>query len=193
MPARFVEVDKLPFEQSYKCKNGSIVNLREQLEALKTSINVLGSSGNIGQTKSLGFAMAEPTWYTNYNPNNWDDYMRFVWFVGGWGQDRDMFIANAVRKLRPMLRTQTDTLMIRHFRYLQDFVDPVDQIDADGNFPWGDFPWGGAVSLLMGGFYFGGAVSCFDDDVDDNIVATLAVGIIGKNIIRGDGLLPLDA
>jgi hypothetical protein len=193
MPARFVDVEKLPFEQSYASKNGNIINMRELLDGLRAPINILGTTGNIGQVDSLGFAMAEPMCYTCYDLDKyWDDYMQYVWFVGGWGPDRNMFIANAVRKMRPMLREQTDTLTMRHDKHAHSFMNPVDQVDADARFPWGDFPWGGAVSLFMGGMFFEAAVSCFDDDVDDDIVATLAVGVIAKNIIRGDGLLPLD-
>lgn len=193
MPVQFVDVGTLPFEQSYTCKNGSVINMQELLEGLRTPINVLGTTGNIGQIDSLGFAMAEPMWYTNYDLTEcWNDYARYVWFVGGWGPDRNMFIANAVRKMRPMLREQTDTLMMRHDRNAHSFMNPVGQVDADAKFPWGDFPWGGAVSLFIGGMFFEGAVSCFDDDIDDHNVASLTLGTIGKQIVRGNGLLPLE-
>ena len=197
MPRQLLDISKLPFESKYDCQDGTTIDMKKFLENLRTPINVLGTTGNIGQVDSLGFVMAKPlNFMVNVLPDDyyWDDPVSYVWFAGGWGPDRDMYIANAVRKMRAMLREGLETLYMRLGCY-QDthFRDLVDQTDAIGNFAWGDFPWGGAVEVqLVSNLLLHGAVSCFDDDVDDDITARLILGILGKQILISDGLKPID-
>lgn len=193
MQQRLLEIADLPFEQSYTCKNGTIIDIREHLEGLRTPINVLGTTGNIGKVDSLGFAMAMPLNYmVNDAPDDyWDEPDSFVWFVGGWGFDTYMYIANAVRKMRAMFREGQATLSMCLGRCRDTyFEDVVDQVDEFGNFVWGDYPWGGAVEVKMGNLLLHGAVSCFNDDVDDDVIARLILGLLAKQILIGDGLKP---
>ncbi len=188
---KVLNIADLPFEAIYDCQDGTTIDMKELLENLRTPINVLGTTGNIGQVDSLGFAMTKPLNFMFRVPDDyyWDDPVSYVWFVGGWGPDRDMYIANAVRKMRAMLREGLDTLYMKYGCYRDShFKNVVDQTDEAGNFAWGDFPWGGAVEVQWGNLLLHGAVSCFDDDVDDDVVARLIIGLFGKQILIGDGL-----
>lgn len=96
--------------------------MRDFIEGFRTPINVLGTNGYIGQVDSLGFATAKPLNVVmdddDGQEDNWDEPKRYIDFVGGWGPDRDMFIANAVRKMRAMLREERETLFMRLSRFL---------------------------------------------------------------------------
>ena len=135
------------------------------------------------------------------DPDYWDDPSKFVWFVGGWGPDRDRYIANAIRKLRPMLREDAESTLDMRFDSRKvksfgtgqpyehviegDWEDVVDQLDKDGKFPWGDFPWGGAVTVIMGDMVLVGAMSCLHEIDDDTVMRTF-LRLLGKQIILHD-------
>ena len=128
----------------------------------------------------------------------WDHPEEFVWFVGGWGPSRDRYIANAIRKLRALLRPsyasyfqEFSTLDIR-FNVPEHFQDRVKSQDENGGFPWGDYPWGGGVVVTMGKeLTLIGAVSCLTE-IQDDTVTRLILGGIGEQIVQGNKLLPDD-
>lgn len=199
MTGRLLDVSTMPFERVYACKDGSEIDLTKLVDSHYNAIRALAYAGLIKANNSFGFAMLEPVWQVDgLDDEIWDNPEQFVWFVGGWGSDRDRYIANAVRKLRPMLRPATatggdfvmSTLDIR-FNLPEHFQDKVDQQNDDGTFPWGDFPWGGAVVELMGDLALIGAVSCLSE-IEDDFIAKLILGGIGKRIIEGDKLLSDD-
>lgn len=198
MPDQFLDVSTMPFKRTYVCADGTEINLPLIILSHTHVLTAMAEAGLIKRNDSMGFAMLEPltdpvdTWGDDY----WDHPEEFVWFVGGWGPDRDQLIANAVRKLRPMLRVTLNsdyeapvsTLDIRIEDDDEYFEDIVDSKDADGNYPWGDFPWGGAVGLTYGEeFALIGAVSGYSE-IEDDTVAKLILGAIAKPIILGLGI-----
>ncbi len=187
-----LNVTDLPFKRICTCTDGTVINMEKFIEDLRPAVDALAVAGLIKASESFGFAMAAPR--LEVQPDfryAWDNPLEFIWFVGGWGPERDRYIANAVRKLRPMFRQgEISTLEMRFFAP-EGFVDKVDSVDEDGNFPWGDFPWGGAVSCVLGSLLLEGATSCLKETEDDP-VSHLILGLVGSKIIIGDGLLPDD-
>lgn len=129
---------------------------------------------------SFGFAMANPHLSRQELYAAWDDPYTFVWFVAGWGPDRDRYIANAVRKMRGKFFNEgQDTLPLR--RWLDanpsgpnPFPEPVVQsANDDGSFPWGTFPWGGAVTRRYLGVDLDGADSTFAQEEDHGTTGSL--------------------
>ena len=197
MTGRLLDVSSMPFDQVYTCQDGSEINLGEFLDSHYDAIQALAAAGLIKANESFGFAMLRPTLVEDYiATNSWDKPEEFVWFVGGWGPDRDRYIANAIRKLRPLFRLTLSalegdqlftTLDIRFWRPSY-FEDVVEQMNDDGTFPWGDFPWGGAVSESFGEMWLIGAVSCLTE-IEDDFIAKLILGGLGKLIVTGNKLL----
>lgn len=196
MTGRLLDVSTLPFDQVYVCEDGSRINLRDFLDRHRVIVEALAAAGLVKSNESFGFAMTQPfpKVIGEDDEYSWDEPSEFVWFVGGWGPDRDRYIANAIRKLRPLLRNGASyddplfsTLDIRFYQS-DFFADRVDSQDDDGNFPWGDFPWGGAVLISFDETALVGAVSGLSEIEDDFVVKLILGGVI-QLIVRGDGLL----
>jgi hypothetical protein len=202
MTGTLLDVSKLPFERVYTCEDGSRINLSTLLDSHYDAIQALAAAELIKANESFGFAMAEPMWDEDLETLQardafWDYPEHFVWFVGGWGPNRDRYIANAVRKMRALLRPVINGYdgMNTMFESTLDirispsfFSDTVDSQNDDGTFPWGDFPWGGAAFVRMGGLTMAGAVSCLSE-IEDDMVARLILGGIGQKIVVGNKLL----
>lgn len=163
------------------------VELSDVVDSLRPTMRLWQGSGLVrsrnndgSPVHNFGFAMVDP--FRDLDEIDWDDPIDLAWFVGGWGPDMDMFIANAVRKLRPAVRNECDTLYLKHCDG-NDFQDVVDSVDVEGRFPWGDFPHGGAVQLLMGHSTLLGAVSVYKEDEDCAAVAPF-LGHIGLHLHR---------
>ena len=187
--SRLLDVKNLPQEQTYTCDDGTTIDVREFVEDHRPAIEALAAHGKIKDTENFGFAMAAPQFGESVISLNWDKPEEFVWFVGGWGPKRLQCIANAVRKLRPLLRTGFySTLDLRRFAP-QEFDNPVPSFDANGTFPWGDFARGGGVVVQMCELLLPGAVSCLKETEDDT-VTRLILGNFAAKIVAGNKLLP---
>jgi len=199
MTDRLLNVSAMPFERIYTCQDDTQINMSEFLRDHADAVEALVAHGLVrdNEDSSFGFAMAEPSIKWSHILSNWDDPEKFVWFVGGWGPERDRFIANAIRKMRAMLRIINESrLMEEDFSTLRvrfwnqkAFKDIVPDKNEDGTFPWGDFPWGGAVLQHMGRLKLMGAVSCLTE-IEDDFMAKLLLGGVGQKIVIGNRLLP---
>ncbi len=92
MTGRLLDVSVLPFGRTYVCKNGATINLRKFLDTHYDAILALAAAGLIETNKSFGFAMMAPVREDEEIPLDgefWDKPEKFVWFVGGWGPDRE--------------------------------------------------------------------------------------------------------
>lgn len=202
MTGRQLDVNTLPFDQVYTCKDGSKIDMRELLDLHYEVVQALAATGLIKANDSFGFAMLAPLTDDNIDMMDddgfWDKPESFVWFVGGWGPKRDVYIANAVRKLRAIIRCQQygkieawSTLDLRMMEPAF-FQDTVEKQNEDGTYPWGDFPWGGAVVMPFGEeLSIAAAVSCLTE-IEDDTAVRLIIGNIAKKIILSNGMLSDD-
>ena len=184
-----LDVSTLQHEQTYVCKDGTQINMVAFMDQFYEVIQTLVANGLIRANESFGFAMAIPQLgETLINIDDWDDPSKFVWFVYGWGPDKDRYIANAVRKMRASLRTGDSTLDIRYYTpdAFQDVVDS--KANNGGTFPWGDFPWGGAVFVDVFEVNLLLAISCLHE-IEDDTASRLIGGSLGKLIAIGNGLV----
>lgn len=165
-----LDVTTLP--DSFEYKGVQLVDLVDQI---KQTVEFWGSIGLVKQVDSLGFAILVTR---DKMFKDWDDPSYYVDFVGGWGEDKLGYIANAVRKMRPALRESEDTLTISE-RFPEYFKDTVQMQDDDGSFGWGDFPHGGATFVTFGNEYFLVAVSALTAQEDD-LVASFIGKLLGK-------------
>lgn len=133
------------------------------------------------ETDNFGFAMAYPG--LDY-ASVWDDPSAFTWFVVCWGHEGHRYAANALRKLRPALRWQRDTLELRlNQRDPEPFQDVVTSSKGDKTFVWGDYPWGGATFVRVGNFVLPCAVSCYKEVEDDAVAKTIG-GHVGATMLK---------
>ena len=182
-----LDVSSFPTNAVYDDGEGVVVDMTELMERLKPSIESMVGTV-VKETESFGFAMGVPMW-DDYNlDDKWDNPQEFVWFVYGWGPERDRYIANAIRKMRPLLRTfaNDSTLSLRFYGDSSLFRDIVES-EVSGIFPWGDFPWGGAVIMQYDELTLTGSVSCYKE-IEDDIVTRLILGLFGKEIMVASGL-----
>ena len=203
MTGKLLDVSTMPFERVHTCEDKTEIDLREFLDLHYDVVQALAGNELVRNNDSFGFAMAAPMWDGDLDElqqrgNFWDTPDEFVWFVGGWGDNRGRYIANAVRKMRALFRPHKmseawdpylceSTLEMR-FDLPGAFRDKVEQQNPDGTFPWGDFPWGGGVMVRMGPLTLAGAVSCLSE-IEDDMVARLILGGIGQRIVNGNKLL----
>lgn len=187
-----LEVSRFPNEQllaPMEGREGEPINLGSIVHMMRGSIDYWATMGLIKPNDSFGFAMAEPNgdWH-----EVWDDPYALTWLVGGWGPDRDRYVANAVRKMRAAARAGVnDTLEMRlepSSDLVESFRDVVASVEPDGTFLWGDFPWGGAVYQDYGPLNLLGAVSALSEE-EDHAVASGILGLIAVQILR---LRPVD-
>jgi hypothetical protein len=185
---RILNVTRLPSQRVYICKDENTIDLREFLGQYYTPVAALAREGLVKHNDSFGFAMATPMDTDTYYDvvKLWDDPEQFTWFVGGWGPNKDRYIANAVRKMRALLREKADTLDLR-FNNPGSFRDKIESV-VNGTYPWGDFPWGGACFVTMGDLVLAGAISCLSE-IQDDFVTRLILSAIGERIVKGDDLL----
>lgn len=184
-----LHVDTLPNLQTYQFHNGELLKLHDFLRQLKPAIEALMQTGHIKSTKSFGFAMTPLQWQGYALDFGWNTPRQLVWFVYGWGPERNRYIANAVRKLRPLVREDADSTLEMRYRKPDLFRDVVPSTDGAGNFPWGDFGYGGAVKAKVGPLILRGGISCFAQ-IEDDAAARLLLGLLGNKILTGEELLP---
>lgn len=183
-----LNVGRLPFDQEIELDNGGWIHMRQFLDTWRPILRGLAQNGVIKPQDSFGFAMMTPIQNDDLEAwiSEWNHPYAYTWFVGGWGPDGNRYIANAVRKIRPLLRRcmEFSTLdMVLHGRPGK-FQDIVDQIDGNGNFPWGDFPYGGAARVSYGPVQLIGACSAFTQ-FEDHLVTELILGDLARRILAG--------
>lgn len=158
--------------------DGKSTDLATVASSLRPTINQWAADGLIKANDSFGFAAAHIDSKSGWS---WDHPEQFIWFVIGWGPEGDRYIANAVRKLRPTLRINRDTLMLR-VESPRLFRETVDSTSADGSYPWGDFPWGGGTLVPVGPLVIPCAVSGLREREDDWVAKTIG-GLIGTTML----------
>lgn len=177
----FLDVTRLPV--SFVLADGT--DVADIIAGIRPAMEQLMKAGLLKTTDSFGFAMIDPSLLLNHDEQDyWRDPYAYICFVGGWGPDRDMFVANAVRKLLPHARTGIDTLSLRLWSARGEniqFQNVVESVDAEGNFPLGDFPRGGSVDFWLGGHPYNGAVSCYKETEDAAPAALILALIAGRN------------
>ncbi len=195
MTGRLLDVSALPTDWSYDCADGSVVGMDYMFPVYGDTLAQMEASGLITSSGSYGFALSVPLPHdgAGWQPNDWNEPNKFVAFVGGRGPERNRYVANAIRKLRPWLRQAIEggefdsTLNMRLFAP-ELFQDGVESQDTDGTFPWGDYPWGGATVISFPEFALAGAISGFSE-IEDDFVCRMILGGLAQQIILGDGLL----
>lgn len=179
---RTLDITWLPQTQRVGSES-STVNLAAMVHLLRPTIEEFARLHVIKRSLSFGFAMAPPGrawqhWHT------WNDPYQLTWFGTGWGHDRDRYVANAIRKMRAAQRVQADSLTIRDSPEgtpFGRFSDPVQSVEEDGSFAWGDFPHGGAVFVNFGDYQLLGAVSALAPE-EDHAVAAMILNVIGLQL-----------
>lgn len=170
----------------------TLLAMNSYLAVWEPALSAMADQGRLSSTDSFGFAMLPPLWNDELEEwvCKWDKPYDYTWFAGGWGPDRDRLIANAVRKIRPLLRRDLEFSTLEMVLDSKDdpFQDKVPMQDEDGNFPWGDFGFGGAVRAFYGPLEIVGACSGFSQ-FEDHLVTGLILGDIAKLLLRGSGML----
>jgi hypothetical protein len=196
MSATLLDVSEFPRHVTFRCADGTILEMSDLLERHYDAIMGLAAADLVRSNDSFGFVMAQPLFWNIQQLNRiWDDPDQFVWFAGGWGEDKERYIANAARKMRPLLRLNragfqhTSTLQMR-LDGPSHFEDTVPSSD-NGVYPWGDFPYGGAVIVQMGNLYMVGAVSALTQ-IEDDKVARLILGSVAQEIAVHNDMFPQD-
>jgi hypothetical protein len=179
-----LDISRLPREAMYAGPDGAQINLASRGWDLAEALRDLAQHGYIKQNDSFGFAVGHPMGSKSdrMSFNDWDDPYKFVWFVGGWGPQVNRYIANAVRKMRPLLREGTDTLSMR-LHTPERFRDEVESENSDGSFSWGDFPWGGANFTEVNGLSLPCATSALLQ-VEDHMASQVFGGLVGMDILK---------
>lgn len=173
-----LDVTRLPRQALYGPEENA-VDLAATAAGLREAVDSWAQTGYVKKNTSCGFAAAHPDSFSD-----WDDPYKSTWFVAGWGPDADQYIANAVRKIRAVLRTRKDTLALR-LTAPELFQDPVESKQADGGFPWGDFPWGGGTLVSVGNIVIPCAVSALWE-VEDDAVAKAIGAFVATDMLRRD-------
>ncbi|MFZ1250004.1 MAG: hypothetical protein WAR37_00945 [Candidatus Microsaccharimonas sp.] len=190
-----LDVSVFPQEQHYVLADGTVLEMKQTLETYYEVFQQLVAQGLLNGNDNFGFAMAKPVEELDFKlhkHHNKPD--KFVWFVGGWGPNRDRYIANAIRKMRPLLRPEPDMPIVDTSTLDFRFNDPkhfrkvVDSEQEEGVYQWGDFPYGGAVLAQYGPLILIGATSGFTE-MQDDMVTRMILGGLGEQIVSTHGWL----
>ena len=176
-----LDVSQLPRNAVFRGADNAELDLCQHALEMRGVIEELMGQGSIKRSPNFGFAMAGPA-SVEVLQLQWDKPYESTQLVVGWGDEAARYIANAVRKLRPMLRVGRDTLWMRTEASTQ-FRDSVDSVQDDGTFQWGDFPWGGGTLVGCGDLVLPVAVSGFSETEDD-FVAKFIAGYLGTAMQR---------
>jgi hypothetical protein len=159
------------------------VDLATLVEGMRPTLDYWAQLSLIKRSDSFGFAAAYPGAAPTISAAQaaWDYPYKFVWFVVGWGPRGNTYIANAVRMLRPSLRTGKDTLALRQVKG-SPFWNAVRPMIGDIH-PWGDYPRGGATIVRTGNIIVPCAVDGFRE-VENDFVAKTIGSLIGSTILK---------
>lgn len=188
-----LDVSALPHDAQLDNDDKSVIDMRLFVEQVRPSIEALMHTGLLSKKSSLGIAFTMPTFFDTHGEieNAWDEPDKFVWFVGGWGDDEAelaKYQANAVRKLRPLLREQYESTLLMRDDYPEKFMGKVEAVEPDGAFLWGDYPWGGAVCVDVYSTYICCAISGLNE-AEDHAVALLLASLVGKLFVEANNFL----
>jgi hypothetical protein len=146
-------------------------------------IQAMMGEGLVPHKSSFGYAVA---YGGTVGAHAWDEPYASTMFVGGWGLKGEVYIANAVRKLRAVLRTGMDTARLAVIQTKgqgRPFLNPVTSINGDGTMSWGDFAYAGGVIVRVGETEVPVAVSALPQ-IDDDTVAKYLGGYVGAAMNR---------
>jgi hypothetical protein len=196
---QYLDMSKFNYERSFTglspyTSGPQSVSLRSIVQSCRLAVESLQHTGLLAtinskgmDVDSVGFAMTNPSLSFEQVRELWNSPYELIYMVGGYGPNRDQYVANGVRKLRPAARRGKPTLELNMFEP-DSFIDKVESVDSDGRFLWGDFPWGGAVWIpLSNGKGFWIAVSAFKQD-EDQLASYLYGGAIATELERGIAL-----
>lgn len=189
---RILDLSRLPREAQFTNDDKSIIDMSNFVRSVRPTIDTLMRSKLIAPKDNVGIAFCEPQFWDDYTETQklWNEPEKFVWFIGGWGSDPDKlakYQANAVRKLRPLLRDDHYSTLDMRDDDECEFRDVTEAMQPDGSFAWGDYPWSGAVRLDMFGMLLTCAVSGLTE-TEDHVVAELFAGLLGKRIVEANNL-----
>lgn len=186
-----LDMSRFATSYAYYGKRG-IVSYEELLQQLKPAILALQEIGLIKDNASFGVAISIPYWEGDEKLSGTFETApeTHVAFIGGWGEEWQRYAANAVRKMRPLYRNDNACMTTQQvFDYDKgSFDNPVDSVDAGGNYPWGDFPYGGGAWVQGGDVALCVAVSALHM-IEDDAIAYLIGMLLGKKILECEGLL----
>ena len=182
-PTTTLDVHTLPSHTVYDGKYGAL-DMESFLLSFRPVVDELERGANVRASFGLGFAMAKPA-YGTCEVRDWDDPSQLTWFVGGWGSDREVLIANAVRKMRAVARTYRSSTLTMASVAPGEFLNPVLRANDDGTFPWGDFPFGGALRVRYGSIEVMGGVSGFSQH-EDHMLAHLVLSSFAARMFDVD-------
>ena len=185
-----LDVGALKHELEFKFDDGSTFDVAEFGRTIHPAIRAQATAGLVTAPEDFGygFVFGRPMSVEDFDlGHHWNYPTEFVWCVGGYGIQAPEYIANATRKMRALLRLDTQSTLEVQQNYPDAFSDVVDSVQDDGTFAWGDFPWGGAVRITMGGMIFTCGVSGFTQR-QDHAAALLLAEKLGGCFIKGNGL-----
>lgn len=193
-----LDVTQLPTRRLYESPEGKTLRVDHFFDhAVRKLVAFLIESGQVTDTASFGFAMAQPIHVSaigddivgeiipadvqeEVDPNSGfdfdDDPQQLIWFVYGWGPDKDRYIANAARKLRFSAREMVDSFDATQ---MLDLVG-VKKVEDDGSFAWGDFPYGGAAFYDFDGFSLLGACSGLTQREDHHVTNMILAMVVNE-------------
>jgi hypothetical protein len=186
----FFDISDLPTRQVYGITKAFEVSDRI-MQDVRAAIASGIRTGHYGEKlgSGFGFALSAPMHVDSVRgfAEHWNELNRVVWLVGGEGHMKNLLIANAVRKLRPLIRNGQDTLSLAtslhaHRHFVGIITDHEYEIEKEtvrrdpthSQFRWGDFPWGGGVRIEFGHTVVFGALSGGTQQ-EDHVVISHAI------------------
>ena len=166
------------------------IELSAEIERIaRPAYEAMSAARAVQKHTSFGYAVT----YPNASAKDFNNPEKFLLLVGGWGPQWERYAANAVRKIRPVLRSRVDSLWLTVNKLsgaMPDaFDDEVASANADGTFSWGDFPYGGAYTVdLIDETEVIVAVSCLAQEEDDT-ASRFVGGIVNQTLVRAHNLL----
>lgn len=168
-----LNISALPLDLIWNEGTDGEFSLADAMSDVVPSIRQLMFDGVLADSKSFGFALANPMAILRAD---WNDPFKLIAMVFHYGPEGPRYAANACRKIRAAAREGKDTETLR-FSPGNRFVEPVKSAEEDGTFLWGDFPFGGATFVPTPRRTLLTAVSTFPEEQDP-----LASRLIGSHL-----------
>lgn len=178
-----LDIATLPRRLTWNGGTKAAIDLGSTALGMQRVIELMMADGQLTKKDSFGFALANPAAVLS---EVWDDPGQLIAMVMYWGPEGPRYAANACRKLRPSARSGQDSETLRR-EHPELFREPIESVEADGTFMWGDFPYGGATYLTVEGHLLLGAVSALPQE-EDPVASRLILGIVGLAMHRSDNL-----
>lgn len=207
---RLLNVDVLPRKGEYVCLDGTRIDLERFFDKILLVGAALKTIDLAGCPLRLGFAMTVPMGvkvrggHPPFPFDHWDEPEKFVFMTHGWegtgdeeDRERAKRVADAVRMMRPVLRTPAPAEDEPQFPpWCDSTLDMIvsgpqhfqDEIEAgarpDGTFPWGDLRQAGATMAFMGDASIVIACAGYANPHDNHVLATLAGMCFLRQVLR---------